>query len=325
MKVNITTIGWGTGTFNVLFGLKKNKEYNLAAIVSVCDSGGSTGEIRDQFGILPPGDIRRAIVALSEDTGIVRKLFEYRFKAGNRIAGHTIGNLLLTALTDITGDFEKGIQELSEMFQVRGKVIPVTLDDIQLGIILEDGTRIIGETNIDVPKHDGNLAITDAFLIGWGKINPRARETLRNSDYIIIGPGDLYTSIVPNLLSEGIREAIHYSNAKIIYICNIMTKHGETNNFEVEDFVEVIEKYIGKGEIDYVLVNSAQIRPDLVEKYASEENKKPVQITDFTKFRGNDNSYKIIQRDLVNENDYIRHDPNKLSGVISDFIGGWIK
>lgn len=302
----------------MLYGLKENKNYNLAAIVSVSDSGGSTGEIRDQFGILPPGDIRRAIVALSEDTGIVRKLFEYRFKAGNRMSGHTIGNLLLTALTDITGDFEKGIQELSLMFDVRGKVIPVTLDDTQLGITLENGEQIIGETNIDIPKHDGNLAIRDAFLIGGGKLNPRAKEALRNSDYIIIGPGDLYTSIVPNLLSEGIKEAIHYSNAKIIYICNIMTKYGETNNFEVEDFVDVIEKYIGEGEIDYVLVNSAPIRPDLAEKYAAEENKKPVQITDFTKFRGS--SYKIIQRDLVNENDYIRHDPMKLSGVIGDFI-----
>lgn len=323
MKVNITTIGWGAGTFNVLYGLKENKNYNLAAIVSVSDSGGSTGELRDQFGILPPGDIRRAIVALSEDTGIVRKLFEYRFKAGNRIAGHTIGNLLLTALTDITGDFEKGIQELSEMFDVRGKVIPVTLDDVQLGITLENGEQIIWETNIDIPKHDGNLAIKDAFLIGWGLLNPRAKEALRNSDYIILGPGDLYTSIVPNLLSEGIQEAIHYSNAKIIYVCNIMTKHGETNNFEVEDFVDVIEKYIGKGEMDYVLVNSAPIRDDLAQKYASEENKKPVQITDLTKFK--DKSYKIIQRDLINENDYIRHDPIKLSGVIADFVEGWIK
>lgn len=132
------------------------------------------------------------------------------------------------------------------MFDVRGKVIPVTLDDVQLGVVLENGERIMGETNIDIPKHDGNLAITDAFLIGGGGINPRAREVLRNSDYIIIGPGDLYTSIVPNLLSVGVKEAIHYSKAKIIYICNIMTKHGETNNFEVEDFVNVIEKYIGK-------------------------------------------------------------------------------
>lgn len=227
--------------------------------MSVSDSGGSTGEIRDQFGILPPGDIRRAIAALSEDTGIVRKLFEYRFKAGNRMAGHTIGNLLLTALADITGDFEKGIEELGELFDMKGKVIPVTLDDIQLGITLENGTQIIGETNIDIPKHDANLGIRDAFLVGGGKLNPRAREAILNSDYLIIGPGDLYTSIVPNLLIDGIREAIQESDAKVLYICNVMTKHGETNNFEVEDFVRVIEKYIGEHTIDYVLVNNAPI------------------------------------------------------------------
>ncbi|PIQ11946.1 hypothetical protein COW68_01300 [Candidatus Gracilibacteria bacterium CG18_big_fil_WC_8_21_14_2_50_38_16] len=323
MPTNITTIGGGTGTFNVLYGLKKNKDFNLAAIVSVSDSGGSTGEIRDQFGILPPGDIRRAIVTLSEDTGIVRRLFEYRFKAGNRISGHTIGNLLLTALTDITGDFEKGIQELSEMFDVRGKVIPVTLDDTQLGIILEDGTQIIGETNIDIPKHDANLEICDAFLVGGGKLNPRAREALINSDYIIIGPGDLYTSIVPNLLSEGMKETIQESKARIIYICNIMTKYGETNNFAVKDFVDVIEKYIGKNEIDYVLVNNAPIGEELAFKYKQEENKQPVRITDIKIFSGA--SYKIIERDMVNEADYIRHDPKKLANIIADFVEGWIK
>lgn len=311
MKVNITTIGGGTGTFNVLYGLKKNKDYNLAAIVSVSDSGGSTGEIRDQFGILPPGDIRRAIVALSEDTGIVRKLFEYRFKAGNRMSGHTIGNLLLTALTDITGDFEKGVQELSDMFDVHGKVIPVTLDDTQLGITLEDGTQIIGETNIDVPKHDANLEIQEAFLVGGGKLNPRAREVLINSDYIIIGPGDLYTSIVPNLLALGMKEAIQESRAKIIYICNIMTKHGETTDFQVKDFVDVIEKYIGKNKINYVLVNNAPIREELVQKYQQEENKQPVRITDMSIFT--DAHYTIIERDVVNEADYIRHDPKKLA------------
>lgn len=239
------------------------------------------------------------------------------------MSGHTIGNLLLTALTDITGTFEKGIQELSEMFQVRGKVIPVTLDDTQLGITLEDGTQIIGETNIDIPKHDANQGIRDAFLVGGGKLNPRAREVLVNSDYIVIGPGDLYTSIVPNLLATGMREAIQESTAKIIYICNIMTKYGETNNFQVEDFVNVIEKYIGKNEIDYVLVNNAPIGEELVLKYKQEENKQPVRITDISLFSSA--PYKIIERDVVNENDYIRHDPEKLAGVIADFVEGWIK
>lgn len=243
-KTNVTTIGGGTGTFNVLSGLKKHKNLNLAAIVSVADSGGSTGELRDEFGILPPGDIRRAIAALSDDTDVVRKLFEYRFKNGNRVSGHTVGNLLLTALTDIAGGFEAGIAELCEMFDVRGKVIPVTLDDVHLGVTLENGEKIVGETNIDVPKHDPNLAIADAFLIGGGKLNPRAREAILYTDYLVIGPGDLYTSIVPNLLCEGMKEAIADSDAKVVYVCNIMTKHGETDGYGVEDFVDVIERYV---------------------------------------------------------------------------------
>ena len=209
------------------------------------------------------------------------------------------------------------------MFDVRGKVIPVTLDDTQLGIILEDGTQIIGETNIDVPKHNANLEIREAFLVGGGALNHRAREALVNSDYIIVGPGDLYTSIVPNLLATGMREAIQKSKAKMIYICNIMTKHGETNNFEVEDFVKVIEKYIGENEIDYVLVNNAPIGKELIHKYEREENKQPVRITDMSLFANV--PYKIIERDVVNEQDYIRHDPEKLSKVINDFVEGWIK
>ena len=182
-KINITTIGGGTGTFNALSGLSGNQSLNLAAIVTAADSGGSTGELRDEFGILPPGDVRRAIVALAEDSEIVRRLFEYRFKEGNRIAGHTVGNLLLTALSDIMGDFERGIEELCTMFDVRGKVIPVTLDNVHLGVTLENGERIVGESEIDVPKHDAWIPIRDAFLIGGGLSihGPEKRSSTRIS------------------------------------------------------------------------------------------------------------------------------------------------
>ena len=322
-KINVATIGGGTGTFNVLYGLKNNPRLHLSAIVNVADSGGSTGILRDEFGILPPGDIRRAIVAMSEDTGMVRKLFEYRFKKESSVSGHTVGNLLLTALADITGSFEGGIQELSEMFDVRGRVIPVTLGDIQLAVELADGSTIVGETNIDIPKHDGDLAIRRAYLIGDSTLNPRARETILNADYIVIGPGDTYTSIIANLLSDGMHEAIAGSSARVIYVCNIMTKHGETTNFEVADFIRVIEEYIGEGRIDYVIVNNGYIRDDLIERYRSEEHKKPVKIKDPSLFTGK--HYKIIERNLVNENDYIRHDPEKLRGVIEDIFEGWIK
>ena len=322
MKCNITTIGGGTGTFNVLSGLGKHRQLNLAAIVTVADSGGSTGELRDEFGILPPGDVRRAIVALAEDTDVVRRLFEYRFKLGQRIAGHTVGNLLLTALSDITGDFERGIEELSAMFNVQGKVIPVTLDNVHLGVTLENGERIIGETDIDIPKHDATIPIRDAFLLGGGCLNPRAKEAIENSDYVIIGPGDLYTSIIPNLLCTGMVDTLRKTDAKVIYICNVMTKHGETDGFAVEDFVRVLEQQLGAGRIDYLLVNSGELRDDLLEKYRA-EGKAPVRFRDRDALAGK--GIKVIERDFTSATDYIRHDPRKLAQTVEDFASGWIK
>jgi len=322
MTCNITTIGGGTGTFNVLSGLGKNKQLNLAAIVTVADSGGSTGELRDEFGILPPGDVRRAIVALAEDTEVVRRLFEYRFKEGRSIAGHTVGNLLLTALSDIMGDFERGIEELSEMFNVHGKVIPVTLDNVHLGVTLENGEQIVGETDIDIPKHDASIPIRDAFLLGGGRLNPRAKEAIENSDYVIVGPGDLYTSIVPNLLCQGMVESLRTAGAKIIYVCNVMTKHGETDGFAVEDFVRVIEHYLGEGRIDFVLVNNGELRSDLLKKYEA-EGKAPVRLRDRSVLQGK--GIKIVERDFTSETDYIRHDPRKLARTVEDFASGWIK
>jgi len=322
MKINITTIGWWTWTYNVLSGLKNNDNLNLAAIVSVADSWWSTWELRDEFGILPPWDIRRALVALSQNTTMVRKLFEYRFKE-SRLAGHTIGNLLLTALADIWGNFEEGIKILSEMFFVKWKVIPVTLDNIELWVELENWERIIWETNIDIPKHNWDLVIKEAFFVGDAHINPRAREVIINSDYIIIWPWDLYTSIIANLLVPWMREALNESKAKILYICNIMTKHWETNNFLVEDFINIIEKYIWENRLDFVLVNNWLISETLVAKYKQTEQKKPVKIKDKLIFK--DKRYKIIERDLVNEDDYIRHNATKLSEVIKDIIWWWIK
>ena len=163
-KINITTIGGWTGTYNVLSGLKQNENYNLAAIVTMSDSGWSTGLLRDEFGVLPPWDIRRAILALSTESEILRKLFEYRFEKESSVSGHTVWNLLLTALADITGDFGDGIKEINKMFKVKGKVIPVTMQQSNLCVELENGLKVCGESNIDVPAHDANLRIVDAYL-----------------------------------------------------------------------------------------------------------------------------------------------------------------
>lgn len=323
MKTNITVIGWWTWTFNVLYWLKKREDFNLAAIISMTDNWWSTWELRDQFGILPPWDIRRAIAALSEDTWMVRRLFDYKFKKEWKLQWHSVWNILLTALTDINWGFEEWIEALSSMFNVKWKVIPVTLDDIHLWVELENWEKIIGETNIDIPKHNSDLVIKDAFLIWEWKINTKAKESILNSDYIIIWPGDLYSSVVPNLLIEWIKDVLNLSKWKVIYVCNIMTKRWETNNFWVEDFVDVIEKYIWTGRIDYVLVNNWWIDEELVEKYKLEEWKKPVKIKDLSAFEWK--TYKIVERDLLDEEDYIRHNPKKLAQAIKDFVDEWIK
>lgn len=333
-KINITTIGWGSGTFNVIYGLKKVlpiDERNLTTIIAMTDSGGTTGEIRDKFGVLPPGDIRRAICALARDTGIVRKLFEYKFKDETGVIwGNKIGNILLTALADIKGGFEPGLDEACRMFDVEGKIIPVTLEDVHLWVEFEDGTQIVGEKHIDVSStnpgertHNIDQNVVNAFLVGGeGTLNPRAYEAIMNSDYIILGPGDFYTSIVPNLLSKGMKEALAKTPAKIIYVCNIMTKQGETTTYELPDFIENIEKYAGKV-LDYVFVNNGHISDELVAKYKAEEGKKPVKMKAWMDFSQKD--YKIIERDFVNESDYVRHDPMKLAYVIEDMIAGWVK
>ncbi|MBB1554275.1 YvcK family protein [Candidatus Gracilibacteria bacterium] len=331
MKKNIVAIGGGAGTFNVLYGLKKNHDCNLSAIISVADNGGTTGSIRDKYGILPPGDLRRAIAALAKDTEMVRKLFEYSFKEEGVIGSNKIGNILLTALVDIEGDYEKGLDEMCKMFDVTGRVIPVTLEDVHLAVRFEDGTVIEGEKNIDVSDknpgertHNIDQNIEDAWLIGAeGNLNPRAREAIMNADYIIIGPGDLYTSVIPNLLSKGMREALDATSAKLIYVCNAMTKRGETTNMEVKDFIEAIEKFIGPAELDYVIVNNGIIDDEIVAKYKIEENKKPVKIKNILDFA--DKKYKIIERNVVSDEDFVRHDPEKLAKILQDIIDGWIK
>ncbi|MCP4523413.1 MAG: YvcK family protein, partial [Candidatus Gracilibacteria bacterium] len=292
---------------------------------TMSDSGGSTGLLRDEFGVLPPGDIRRAILALSTESDILRKLFEYRFEKESSVSGHTVGNLLLTALADITGDFGDGIKEINKMFKVHGKVVPVTMAQSNLCVKLENGLEVCGESNIDVPAHDPNLRIDEAYLEPSVQVNPVAKGVLENSDIIVIGPGDLYTSIIPNLLVKGVKKSIKNSNAKVVYFCNIMTKHGETSGFEVQDFVDVIEKYLGKGILDYVVVNNGHISDYMTKKYKETEGKKPVKIKEKNRKILEGQSYKIIERDMLHEQDFVRHSSKKIASIIDDFVEGWVK
>ena len=333
-KLNISVIGWGSGTFNVLYWLKNldtSFDLNLAAIIAMTDSGWTTWEIRDKYGVLPPGDIRRWIAALAEDTKFVRQLFEYKFEGEKWVIwGNKLWNILLSALERIKWDFNEGLKEAHKMFRVKGKVIPVTLEDIHLWVEFEDGTRIIWEKNIDVSDknpwektHNTDQNITDAFLVGAeGKLNPEAFETIVSSDIVILGPGDFYTSIVPNLLSPWMKEALTKTSAKIVYVCNIMADKWETTTYELTDFIDNIEKYIWENIIDYVLVNSWEISQELVDKYKTEW-KKPVKCKDDMCFTNK--TYKVIERDFLDESDYVRHNPSKLSKALIDIAEGWIK
>ncbi len=312
----IVVIGGGSGTFMLLKGLKKYSS-DLTSIVTMFDSGGSTGKLRDEFGYLPPGDIRRGILALapeSSETRILRELFNYRFTKGDSLGGHNFGNILLTALKDITGDELAAIEEASRLFNIKGRVLPVTLDNCQLCAELENGEIIFGETNIDIPKHNSNIKIKRIFLNSKAHVLPDVIGTILDADIIVIGPGDLFSSIIPNLLVEGVVNAIKNSTAKKVFVCNVMTKQGETNNFTTSDFLEKLEEYLGRGVIDYFIINNKKCSKDLLSKY-TEENAEQVNIDDKILER---KDIKIIKGDFIHEVEIIRHDSNKIAKVIME-------
>ncbi len=305
--VNIVVIGGATGIFQVLTGLKKYPVH-LSAIVSMADDGGSTGRLRSDLGVLPPGDIRRALIALSQSEKHWLDLFNYRFAKGE-LAGHNFGNIFLSALEQVTGNFEKAVQLAGTLLNIKGEVIPVTLQDIKLHAILEDGSEIAGETNIDIPKHNGHLRIKKVFLKPQPKANPKAILAIKKADLIVIGPGDLFTSIIPNLLVKNIPKAIKESKAKKIYIANLMTKYGETTNFKLSDFLAEIEKYLGKNILDFILFNSKKPSKTRLKKYGKENS--ILVKNDLSSY-----SIKIIETDLITQKDLIRHDPNKTAEAI---------
>lgn len=305
--MKIVTIGGGTGTYQMLRGIKG---FDVTAIVSMVDNGGSSGVLRDEYGVLPPGDIRKSIIALSQSPQLMKDIFSYRFVKGG-LKGHNLGNLIITALIDITGSHDSAIKEAANILNIQGSVLPVTVDDANLCAELEDGTIIRGETHIDVPKHDPKIAIRKVFLEPQARIYGDCKDALMDADIIIIGPGDLYTSIIPNLLVDGIVHAICKSKAKKVYFCNIMTKYGETTGFKASDFFKEIEGYLGKGVLDYVVVNSSKPDDDILERY--KEQKAEFVEEDLSGFHG----IQIIRADLLNESDILRHDPEKLGHVFN--------
>lgn len=319
-KLNITTIGWGSWSYSLLSSLRDDEDYNLSAIISMSDSWWSTWVLREEFNMLPPWDVRRGIMALSREHELVRQLFDYRYDKDTSVWWHNLWNLIITAMSEITGSFDKWLKQIARMFKVRGKVIPVTLELSHLHARLEDGTVIEWETNIDEPKHDTNLRIEEAYLEPEVNANLKAISAIEKSDLIIISHGDLYTSIIPNLLTKWIPEAIKNSKAKVVYFCNLMTKKWETTDFWVIDFIDTLEKYLWKNVLDYVVVNSWYISEDLAEKYKSIEGKSPVKVKDKDRELLKNKKYTVIETDLLHENSYVRHSYEKIAWVIKKII-----
>jgi uncharacterized cofD-like protein len=318
----IVVIGGGTGTFTVLSGLKKYP-VELSAIVSMADDGGSTGVLRDELGVLPPGDIRQCLVALSHSSKTLRELFSYRFEAGG-LAGHSFGNLFLSALEKIHGNFEDAVLEAGRLLGVRGAVIPVTLEKTRLLAELENGEVLRGEHVIDETRPTGNLRIRKVWLEPSVHATYRAVQAIESADLIVMGPGDLYTSIIPNLLVQGIAEALRRTSAKILYVVNLMTKFGQTNNFTAKEFLNVIESFVGKNIVDYVMVNTAKPGEKLLGIYAEQKEFFVEPRIDELRQAG----YKVVEDNFVNrvvfekssadtlKRSLIRHDYEKLAQAI---------
>ncbi|MEH2406626.1 gluconeogenesis factor YvcK family protein [Nostoc sp.] len=312
----IVVIGGGTGLSTLLRGLKTYSA-NITAIVTVADDGGSSGRLRQEFGVLPPGDIRNCLAALADEEKLLTELFQYRFRAGDGLTGHSFGNLFLTAMSDITGDLEQAVAASSKVLAVRGQVLPATLSDVRLWAELADGRRIDGESSI--PKAGGKIVKIGCIPANPPAI-PAAIKALKEADYIIIGPGSLYTSLIPNLLVPEIADAIAQTNAPRIYICNIMTQPGETEGYTVADHIRAIDAACGQRRLfDAVLIHKKPPSEQSLIRYA-QQNSHPVfldreAVTQLGR--------RIVPANVLYEDEtgFVRHNPQKLAQVLLRWYG----
>jgi len=323
-KIKIVVIGGGTGSFTVLSGLKKYKEAELTAIVSMADDGGSTGVLRDEYGVLPPGDVRQCLVALSEESDILRKLFNFRFSKGS-LKSHNFGNLFISAAEQLTGDFDKAILMLEELLKVNGSVVPVTLDKVRLIAELKNGKRLQGEGEISDYQMISRFGLERIYFDKVADANPKAIEAIEKADVIVVGPGSFYASLIPNFLVSGISEAVKNSKAKKIFICNLMNKYGHTDDFTVQEFVYQLEKFTGEDVFDFVVYNNKIPSQELLKKYIDEgepvffmQRKKPERYVAI----GEDILSKTVPKkqegDTLKSRALIRHDQKKLAKIIMD-------
>jgi uncharacterized cofD-like protein len=307
-RPKIVTIGGGTGHYTLLTGLRA-LDLSITAIVTMMDSGGSSGRLRDEYGLLPPGDFTRCLVALSSQPEAVKELLSHRFRSGS-LGGHTVRNLIFTAVQEITGSLPLTIERLHDIFAVENRVLPVTMDRVDLVMHLENDRTLRGEASIDNLADMLDAPVLSVYLEPEAEAYAAALEAIADADLILLGPGDLYTSLVPNLLVRGVREAIARSSARAMFICNLMTKPNETPGYTVEDFVGTIAMYLGDARLDAVLYNDVWPSSNLSE-YAS-VGSEPVVVSPHKRLRPG----LLAPADLLSEGKLIRHDPRKLSSAI---------
>lgn len=305
----IVTIGGGTGLSVLLTGLKEYTS-NISAIVTVADDGGSSGRLRQEFDILPPGDIRNCLVALADASTLMRDLFQFRFDTTSQLSGHSFGNLFITVMTRLTGDFEKAIKETSKVLALRGQVIPSTLNNVTLVAQHKDGSTTVGENKIPKTHKPIEKVSLDP---AESQATPDALKAIEEAQMIILGPGSLYTSIIPNLLIKDISQAISSSSAIKVYVCNVMTQPGETDGFSASDHIKVLVNHSHPRIIDYCIVNTGEIPVEILKRYAQQDSY-PV-MNDRKKIENM--GYRVIEDDFgVIEEGVIRHVPVKLARII---------
>ena len=327
--MKITVIGGGTGSTTVLEGLKKKNDLDLNVIVGMMDDGGSNAVVRDEFGLLPLSDLRKSIIALSQENQdqMLRNLFTYRFSQGNGLKGHTLGNLLMIAMTELTGSEIEAIEMFKYFFSVTGNILPVTVDKVYLIAEYDDGSKVVGEHLIDEPEEDKK--IVKFYFDGEAYAYEGAVDAILSSDFIIIGPGDLYTTTLANIIVDGIPQALQKTKAKLIFISNLMSKIGQTRGLTLESMLSLVEGYIGR-KFDYVLVNNGRIPQSAYNRYIQQGEHI------FKDDLKDDDTRKIIRADLVAnsvikkdkgdtlDRSLVRHDPDKIANELYRiFRKGW--
>lgn len=328
-KPSVVIIGGGTGTFTVLSSLR-NRPASITSLMTMVDDGGSNRVLRDEFGLLPTSGIRLAMVALSREQPLIRKLFLYRFHQGTGISGMTFGNLFLAAMADIFGSQAKAIEETSKFLGVKGQVLPISLDDVRLVATYADGSQIVGEHLIDEPRHDGKLRITRLATKPPAKISSKAQNAILTADLVVLGPGDFYTNTISNLVVGGVIAAIQKSHARVAFITNLMTKYGEAYNYAVSDYLKDLNQYLPLSRLNYVVINNDLDYPvAALNKYRSEFARPVLDDLDHVSLPSN---IKIIRTPLVSHDEVqtqkgdtlkrsmIRHDSQKLGKLLISLL-----